>query len=70
VDEESEHRGKPFFVDYKNRVWHGSVAKVIESLLERGRVGETTIFSAEADDDDALWLFTRLLILSADYEEQ
>ena len=68
LEEESEHRGQKFFVDYKNRVWHHSVSKVIETLVESRRLDQMTFFSN--DKNDWLELFARILILSADYEEQ
>lgn len=66
VSEESQHAGKTYFVNFKNGVWHESVAKILESILEICEFGR----SMECGDACIRHLLARLLILAADYEEQ
>jgi hypothetical protein len=62
VPENSKESGKTFFVNFKNGVWHKSTSKIIESIVAHSRFGYL--------DETFGSLITRLLILSADFEEQ
>jgi len=66
VKEDKDHAGKPSWVNFKNTVWHESLAKILSSLASRSSTGQWF----ECLDDVQRWFFPLALILSADYEEQ
>ncbi|KAL0562800.1 hypothetical protein V5O48_019278, partial [Marasmius crinis-equi] len=66
IEEESEHTGKKFFVDFKSVVWHESTMKILESVRILSEVG--SVF--KCGDGVERLIFLVLLALSADYEEQ
>ena len=66
VEEDSAETGKTGFVNHKQVVWHASFLKLLESSIRHSKTG----YHHKCADDIVHWLFTIILILSADYEEQ
>ncbi|KAL0059303.1 hypothetical protein AAF712_013951 [Marasmius tenuissimus] len=66
VKEESEHKGKKGFIDFKAVVWHVAFAKILESVVIMSEVG----IRLRCGDGVIQMLYLILLALSADYEEQ
>ncbi|KAL0572513.1 hypothetical protein V5O48_009455 [Marasmius crinis-equi] len=66
IEEEAEHTGKKFFVDFKSVVWHESTSKILESVRILSEVG--CVY--KCGDGVERLIFLVLLALSADYEEQ
>ncbi|KAJ7708065.1 hypothetical protein B0H17DRAFT_1156022 [Mycena rosella] len=57
--------GKPAFSNFKNIVWHTAFYKLLESLVDPSKVGNWTV----CGDSITRWLWPKILILAADYEE-
>ncbi|KAK1220495.1 hypothetical protein PQX77_016730 [Marasmius sp. AFHP31] len=66
VKEESQHKSKKGFVDFKAIVWHVAFAKILESVVIMSEVG----INLRCGDGVIRMLYLILLALSADYEEQ
>ncbi|TEB18351.1 hypothetical protein FA13DRAFT_1822013 [Coprinellus micaceus] len=66
LDEPPDETGKPEFIDFKRRVYHRAWEKILESLKKRAQTGDTV----RCGDGIVRVLYPRVVILSADYEEQ
>ncbi|PBK63200.1 hypothetical protein ARMSODRAFT_1024229 [Armillaria solidipes] len=68
VPEESQHRDKTYYADFKRAVWHKAFEIILSSIKDRSKIGA---WVQSSDPDVAPWyLFPTIMILSADYEEQ
>ncbi|KAJ6518357.1 hypothetical protein DFH09DRAFT_1264672 [Mycena vulgaris] len=65
VKDDPQENSKPAFSNFKNIVWHTAFYKLLESLAHASRVGDWT----SCGDAILRWLWPRILILAADYEE-
>ncbi|KAJ7687097.1 hypothetical protein B0H17DRAFT_1302090 [Mycena rosella] len=65
VKGDTKEDGKPAFANFKNIVWHTAFYKLLESLVHAAKVGDWTA----CGDGVLRWLWPRILILAADYEE-
>ncbi|KAJ7708057.1 hypothetical protein B0H17DRAFT_1156021 [Mycena rosella] len=65
VPDDPQENGKPAFSNFKNIVWHTAFYKLLESLVDPSKVGNWTV----CGDDITRWLWPKILILAADYEE-
>ncbi|KAJ6473447.1 hypothetical protein DFH09DRAFT_891190, partial [Mycena vulgaris] len=65
VKDDPQENKKPAFSNFKNIVWHTAFYKLLESLVHASKVGDWT----SCGDDILCWLWPRILILAADYEE-
>ncbi|KAJ7328476.1 hypothetical protein DFH08DRAFT_916712 [Mycena albidolilacea] len=65
VKDDPNEKDKPAFSNFKNIVWHAALYKLLESIVDLSKVGHWT----PCGDDVLRWLFPRILILAADYEE-
>ncbi|KAI6142486.1 hypothetical protein BKA82DRAFT_4331474 [Pisolithus tinctorius] len=66
VKEDKKYSGKKSFANFKNRVWHESFKKILDTISEYSKTG----YWVRCWDGIACRLFPTVLILSADYEEQ
>ncbi|KAG8220743.1 hypothetical protein J3R82DRAFT_2156 [Butyriboletus roseoflavus] len=66
VREEKGHTGKPAWANFKMAVWHASFGVLLETIARHSKSG----CWVKCWDGIARQLFPRILILSADYEEQ
>lgn len=66
VPETKEDKKKAAFVDFKWMVWHHTFHCIIESIIEKSKVGSWL----ENIDESETQYFPAITILSADYEEQ
>ncbi|KAJ3858689.1 hypothetical protein EV359DRAFT_51930 [Lentinula novae-zelandiae] len=66
VSEDSNRSNKTDFVNFKAIVWHESVLKILESLIEYSQTGYSMFCG------DQIWrlIYPLLLLESSDYEEQ
>ncbi|KAJ7687779.1 hypothetical protein B0H14DRAFT_2653696 [Mycena olivaceomarginata] len=65
VKDDPNEKDKPAFSNFKNIVWHAALYKLLESIVDLSKVGHWT----PCGDNVRRWLFPRILILAADYEE-
>ncbi|KAJ6631086.1 hypothetical protein B0H10DRAFT_1773471 [Mycena sp. CBHHK59/15] len=65
VKDDPQEKDKPAFSNFKNIVWHEALYKLLESIVDISMVGQWT----PCGDGVVRWLFPRILILAADYEE-
>jgi len=65
VKDDPKENGKPAFSNFKNIVWHAALYKLLESLEIPSKVGHWTTCGDGIDR----WLWPRIVILAADYEE-
>ncbi|KAJ7440438.1 hypothetical protein FB451DRAFT_1344109 [Mycena latifolia] len=65
VKDDPKEKGKPAFSNFKNIVWHTAFYKLLESLVLPSKVGHWTTCGDGIDR----WLWPKVLILAADYEE-
>ncbi|KAJ7749592.1 hypothetical protein DFH07DRAFT_869219 [Mycena maculata] len=65
VKDDPNENNKPAFSNFKNVVWHTAFYKLLESLVHASKVGDWT----NCGDKILRWLWPRILILAADYEE-
>ncbi|KAI9464204.1 hypothetical protein HD554DRAFT_2026564 [Boletus coccyginus] len=66
VKDEKSHSGKPAWTNFKAAVWHESFKVILETIATHSKTG----CWVTCWDDVTRRLFPRVLILSADYEEQ
>lgn len=66
VTEDSAHSGKSDFADFKNIVWHESVRKIFESIVQYSKTG----YSMDFNNKTRRSLHPLVLIGSSDFEEQ
>ena len=66
MKDEKSHSGKPAWTNFKATIWHESFKVILESLMAHSNTG----CWVNCWDGVAQLLFPRILILSADYEEQ
>ncbi|KAK0229274.1 hypothetical protein EDD85DRAFT_957670 [Armillaria nabsnona] len=68
VPEESQHRDKTYYADFKRAVWHKAFEIILSPIKNRSKIGA---WVQSSDPDVAPWyLFPTIMILSADSEEQ
>ncbi|KAJ6539999.1 hypothetical protein DFH09DRAFT_929817, partial [Mycena vulgaris] len=65
VKDDPQENSKLVFSNFKNIVWHTTFYKLLESLTHASKVGDWT----NCGDAILRWLWSRILILAADYEE-
>ncbi|KAK7059887.1 hypothetical protein R3P38DRAFT_3523832 [Favolaschia claudopus] len=65
VPDDPQMRDKTSFTQFKNIVWHEAMYQLLESIVEVSKVG----FWMRCGDNVDRWLWPRVLILAADYEE-
>ncbi|KAL4081227.1 hypothetical protein J3A83DRAFT_4356012 [Scleroderma citrinum] len=65
VKEEKRHNGKPWFVNFKNIIWHESAKKLFMTIAVHSKTG----CWVKCWDNINHHFFPLILILSADYEE-
>ncbi|KAJ7126505.1 hypothetical protein C8R43DRAFT_1028329 [Mycena crocata] len=65
VEDDSKEHNKPAFSNFKTVVWHTAFFKLLESLVHPSKVGDWI----HCGDGILRWLWPRILILAADYEE-
>ncbi|KAJ3509094.1 hypothetical protein NLJ89_g5404 [Agrocybe chaxingu] len=66
LDEDSGETGKKGYVNFKRVVWHQGVYEILKSIIPISKTGHWV----PCGDGIDRWIFTLLLILCADYEEQ
>ncbi|KAF9044107.1 hypothetical protein BJ165DRAFT_1594751 [Panaeolus papilionaceus] len=66
ISELSSESGKQAFVNHKREVWHQAVSEIFDSLNDWMQLGT----SIQCGDGVVRQIFPRLLMISADYEEQ
>jgi len=66
VEEEAEKKGTTTFANFKHAVWHESFKKLLETIKYYSKTG----FMIVCSDGIERCLFSFIVILSADYEEQ
>ncbi|KAK0187157.1 hypothetical protein F5146DRAFT_1004106 [Armillaria mellea] len=68
VLEESQHRDKTYYADFKRAIWHKAFEIILSSIQVRSKIGA---WVQSPNSDIVPWyLFPTIMILSADYEEQ
>ncbi|KAJ7111639.1 hypothetical protein C8R43DRAFT_1091525 [Mycena crocata] len=65
VNDDPQERKKPAFSTFKTVVWHTAFSELMESLVHPSKVGDWI----KCGDGILRWLWPRILILAADYEE-
>ena len=66
VDEKSEDSGKLSFVNFKRRVWHSAMSKIVECFKKLSQFGLTV----KCADNIVRRFYPYFDILAGDYEEQ
>ncbi|KAH9029824.1 hypothetical protein EDB85DRAFT_1866968, partial [Lactarius pseudohatsudake] len=66
IPETAADSGKPEFVNFKHNVWHRTFHCVIDSIIDKSKVG----CWLQCADGTQQHFFPGVIILSADYEEQ
>ncbi|KAJ6559821.1 hypothetical protein B0H19DRAFT_945156 [Mycena capillaripes] len=65
VQDDPKENHKTAFANFKNIVWHEALYKLLESIVHASKVGYWTT----CGDGILRWLWPRITILAADYEE-
>lgn len=65
-DDDPLEAGTVEWVDLKREVWHSAVRKVVESIKTHAEFGR----SIRCGDGKERQIFPRIIMISADYEEQ
>ncbi|KAK0219569.1 hypothetical protein EDD85DRAFT_924068 [Armillaria nabsnona] len=66
VEDDSRHKGKPSWINFKRVVWHEAFCRIIQSVAEYSHMGYAFKLPHSGD---IIIIYPFIFILSADYEE-
>ncbi|PBK85255.1 hypothetical protein ARMGADRAFT_942251, partial [Armillaria gallica] len=70
VSDEPKHHSKSYYADLKRAIWHKAFEIILSSINNKSNTG-AWMQPPRPDSDAAPWhIFSTIMILSADYEEQ
>ncbi|KAK0216769.1 hypothetical protein EDD85DRAFT_798199 [Armillaria nabsnona] len=67
IEDDSRHKGKPSWINFKRVVWHEAFRRIIQSVAEYSHTGYAFKLSHSGD---IIVIYPFIFILSTDYEEQ